>query len=184
MTNGTKTRAELQAEVDAARLLLLMAAAQKRGLMKKGAVDVEACQDVIDDGANNDIRPRHDLLTPALLLADFADIRDPRVRGWERKENVTVSVTLHKRDRSQLVDFAPIWQVIQESADNGVPDIALSKEGLVVRMEGQYYVLQPPEIYVAVASAFGLNMDKLPVNEKRRPKPDGQWRMRFGEEPE
>lgn len=186
MSDGSKTRAERQAEVDGAHLCLLLSAAKKRGLIKKlPDVDAEACQAVIDEGYNEDVRPRHDLLKPAILLTDFEDLRNPVQKNWKAREHVAVSMSLAKRERAALKDVTPLWYIIEDSRNNQTADIMLCQEGVAVRMEGQYYVLRPDELFVAVAQAFGLNVDSKPAEQKpKRQTPP--WMMRFsdGDDPQ
>jgi hypothetical protein len=171
-----KSRAEIQATVDAAHLMLLLAAAAENGLVTRGKPDEQKCRQVIDAGAVHCVTPRHDLLEPAKLLTSMQDLRAPRKMDLNVKTGFAVNVRLRQVERTELQDFTGLWAMTDQSRRQNVPDVAICNRGLVVRLEGHYYLLPPEELYAAVADAFGMALVReAPVKRS----PTDQWRMRF-----
>lgn len=155
-----KSYAQQQAECDAAHLVQLLHKAGEIGLITRGKPDPEAAQKVIDDAANNQIRPRHDLLEPAKLLTKLADIRKTAIPKLTDRPGVNVNVSLKRAPREGIEDLTPIYACTEQSRRNNVFDVAVSAQGLVVRLENVLFVLSPQELYAAVADAFGMPLQR------------------------
>lgn len=165
-TNGhQKSRTELQAETDVAHLCLLLASAERRGLIRKGKVEEDACQAALDEAALADVRPRADLLEPAKLMMDL-DVLHKALQLDKplNPDRMVCTMLMMRIPKQAMTDFQSIWQVTQRSRRDGLDDIGVCREGVVVRMEGCWYLLDPRALYSGVAESYGLPIERL---EKR-----------------
>lgn len=157
---------ERQAEVDAAWLVLILARAQELGLWKRGRPDVDRCNEIIDDGEHHHIRARVESLGHPKMLVEIANLRNPIKLPPKMQSAIDVTITFKRTERSEMGEFASLWAVTEESRRQRLPDIAVCEEGIVVRVDGTYFLIPPAHLYAAVAEAFGI-----PLPKQTTPKP-------------
>lgn len=159
-TATPKSRARRQAEVDAAHLCLLLQAAVDAGLIKSVKVDVDACKKTLDEGLEHDVVPRHDLIEPAKLLTQltpdlYGNINKPKIN----LNTITVTMRLKRRPKQSLDNLQPIFRVQTSSERDGLTDIGICRQGIAVRVESSWYVVDTPTLFCAVAEAYGLHVE-------------------------
>jgi hypothetical protein len=180
-----KPQMERQAEVDAAWLVLVLARAQELGLWKRGRPDVSRCNEIIDEGERHHIRARVEALGNPKLLVEIANLRNPIKLPPKMQSAIDVTITFKRAERGEMGDFASLWAVTEESRRQRLPDIAVCEEGIVVRVDGAYFLIPPAHIYAAVAEAFGIPLErpKTPKPAKTPFDPDGtdssDWGQRY-----
>lgn len=166
MTQQIMSRTQQQALVDAAHLILLLHTAKQHGLVNaKGVVDVDECNAVLERGVEADCVPRHDLLEPAKLLTSLSEVeRFIKIPAKAEREYVVAHMQAWKRPKALLTDFRSLWTVTSNSQNNGLYDVGICHEGVAIRMEGQWFVVPPQELFAGVAEAYGLPVQReMPI---------------------